>query len=334
MIKPSFGVIVGRFQVHELHEGHKELFRQVKARHNRVIVFVGVSPVRGSQRNPLDFETRSKMINKSFPDFTVLPLDDTMTDEQWSKNLDTSIRSVADYNAEVVLYGGRDSFVPHYTTGKYKPVELPIDPSIMKVKGEDIRAKLTDTVMENADFRAGQIYAAMNRPKRVVTTVDIAIYHKGASFEFLMGRKEGEPAWRFIGGHAEPTTESFERDAKNETREETGVELISLEYIGSCIVPDWRYVEEEDKIKTLVFAGLAASLSAKAADDIAYVKWFKSEVLDEDGFVDTHKPLFRIVKKYFTKEFGTEFKNETTEETNQEDSKTSSTTAKSTSKHR
>lgn len=30
MNKPSYGVIVGRFQCHELHDGHLELFRIVQ----------------------------------------------------------------------------------------------------------------------------------------------------------------------------------------------------------------------------------------------------------------------------------------------------------------
>src|SRR5208337_4934210 len=98
MNKPSYGVIVGRFQVHELHDGHLELFRQVKARHNRVIVFVGVAGARGTKHNPLDFETRKRMIQAKFPDFTVLPIADQMTDEMWSRVLDTKIGEVAGYS--------------------------------------------------------------------------------------------------------------------------------------------------------------------------------------------------------------------------------------------
>ncbi len=43
-MKPSYGVIVGRFQVNDLHDGHMELFRQVRSRHKTVVVFIGVHP--------------------------------------------------------------------------------------------------------------------------------------------------------------------------------------------------------------------------------------------------------------------------------------------------
>ena len=50
--KPSYGICVGRFQVNDLHEGHMELFRQISARHNGVIVFVGKAPAGLTQDNP------------------------------------------------------------------------------------------------------------------------------------------------------------------------------------------------------------------------------------------------------------------------------------------
>ena len=292
MIKPSFGVIVGRFQVNDLHDGHMELFRAVRARHNRILVFVGVSPTGSTKRNPLDFETRKRMIQAKFPEFTVLPLKDVMTDEMWSANLDAKIREVVDYG-DVTLYGGRDSFVPHYS-GSYSPVELALPPG--GASGEEIRNSLTNNVMESADFRAGVIYAAMNARPRVVTTVDIIIAHtdeKGV-VELLLGRKEGEPGWRFIGGHAEPNTESFERDARNEVSEETGLELGTLRYVGSCIIPDWRWEKEESKIKSLVYVGEATTLGARAASDIGEVRWFKLHDMAPQLLVPTHRPLFQV----------------------------------------
>jgi len=76
-MRPSYGIIIGRFQVNDLHDGHMELFRQVRARHSGVIVFVGVHPAGLTKDNPLDFPTRKAMIQAKFPEFTVLPLMDT-----------------------------------------------------------------------------------------------------------------------------------------------------------------------------------------------------------------------------------------------------------------
>src|SRR5271168_4896077 len=106
MNKPSYGVIVGRFQVNDLHDGHMELFREVRGRHNRVIVFIGIAPTDITRSNPLDFETRKRMIQSKFPEFTVLPILDVNSVEFWSQSLDKRISEVADFG-DVTLYGGR-----------------------------------------------------------------------------------------------------------------------------------------------------------------------------------------------------------------------------------
>ena len=44
----TVGVIVGRWQVPDLHAAHKELIQQVLDKHPRVIIFVGLAPDRKS----------------------------------------------------------------------------------------------------------------------------------------------------------------------------------------------------------------------------------------------------------------------------------------------
>ena len=85
----KIGVIIARFQSPYLHEGHKSLVESVKVKHNTTVIVLGVSPVRGSKRNPLDFQTRERMIKKVYPDVVVLPLSDHPLDTKWSQNLDT-----------------------------------------------------------------------------------------------------------------------------------------------------------------------------------------------------------------------------------------------------
>jgi bifunctional NMN adenylyltransferase/nudix hydrolase len=279
--KPSYGIIVGRFQVHNLHEGHLELFRQVSALHERVIVFIGVHPTGITRRNPLDFETRKKMIQAEYPDFMFFPLPDRGNDEAWSKDLDERIGEVVQYGT-ATLYGGRDSFTPYYH-GKYKVHELILTPSI---SGTEVRASLTNRVMQSPDFRAGIIYAANNMYPRCVTTVDIAIVNRGVNGEIrvLLGRKDGEPAWRFIGGHAVPY-KTFEAQAKVETREESGLDLIRLTYIGSEVIDDWRWKKEVDGVVTLFFVGESMTLGGKADDDIKEICWF--DIFPKEDFDPT-----------------------------------------------
>jgi hypothetical protein len=124
MDKPSFGVIVGRFQVHELHQGHLELLQRVWKRHNRVILFLGCTKTGPTRRNPLDFETRKAMIQAQFPEFIVVPLQDKKSDEEWSKELDARIADIVNFG-DVTLYGSRDCFAPYYHGGhRVKELEM------------------------------------------------------------------------------------------------------------------------------------------------------------------------------------------------------------------
>ena len=70
------GALVGRFQVHELHEAHKYLINQVVENHKKVILFLGVTKVVGTKNNPLDFDTRKRMIQQHYPDIVILALPD------------------------------------------------------------------------------------------------------------------------------------------------------------------------------------------------------------------------------------------------------------------
>ena len=117
------GVIVGRFQVSELTEGHKELIQSVIDRHKHTVCVVGLSQIKATKNNPLDFESRRKMLHEEFPDLTIVYIKDTKDDKQWSKNLDEVISTHVPPTSKVSLYGSRDSFISYYT-GKYDTIEL------------------------------------------------------------------------------------------------------------------------------------------------------------------------------------------------------------------
>lgn len=84
-IKTDVGVIVGRFMTHLLTEGHKDLIQTVLDRHERVIVFLGVSPVKNTTKQPLDFRSRKYMLEQEYPKLEVFPIHDNRSDETWSK---------------------------------------------------------------------------------------------------------------------------------------------------------------------------------------------------------------------------------------------------------
>jgi bifunctional NMN adenylyltransferase/nudix hydrolase len=297
MTNPSYGIIVGRFQVNDLHDGHMELFRIVRSRHDRVLVFIGVSPTGLTRNHPLDYETRRRMIQAKFPDISTAPLPDMETDELWGENLDREIEKHAAWG-DITLYGGRDSFLPHYH-GKYKPIELPIEG---KVSGTEIRERLTNTVMEDSNFRSGIIYAVNNIRPRVITCVDIIIARNiDREVLILLAQKPGETRWRFVGGHAEVATPDFETDAKHEAYEETGCDVNSLQYIGSALIDDWRWRKDPDKIKTLVFLGWTSATVALAKDDVSNVRWFDATTLMPRDIVEAHLPIYKLLMKYMEK---------------------------------
>lgn len=299
MVKPSYGVIVGRFQVPELHSGHLELFRAVRGYHNRIIVFLGVSAGLPTHKNPLDFESRRLMIQAKFPEFTVLPLTDKRTDEEWSENLDSAILTVAPWG-DVILYGSRDSFVPRYK-GIYSPKELvlPIPP----YSGTTIREEITNTVQDNRDFRAGVIYAVNNRRPAIYTTVDVAVMAENYLQvpHVLLASKAGFSGLRFIGGFAEPTMD-FESDAKREVWEETSLDIQNVTYIGSHRIADWRYEGSPDTIKTLFFRAFSMTMAGTARDDINYLTWLPIRDIREEEIVPEHRALLKMLLRSLDEE--------------------------------
>lgn len=297
-IPADVGILIGRFQVHELHEAHRDLIDTVRAKHDRVIIFVGLSPLRNTPVNPLDFNARKKMIQETYPDVEVYYIDDNQSDEIWSKNLDREIDRWLKPHQTAVLYGSRDSFIPHYT-GKHTVVELT---SKKYISGTEIRKRISNNFPPTAEFRAGAISASMNRYPTCYTTVDIAIINHSDG-TILMGRKEGEKNLRFIGGFATPDSPNFETDARREVYEEAKVEIDGLTYIGSAQIDDWRYKKEQDKIKTVFFAAAYQFGRPEASDDIAYVEWVSlADLLSKKiPVMECHEVLVDMLAKFVNK---------------------------------
>jgi bifunctional NMN adenylyltransferase/nudix hydrolase len=168
----------------------------------------------------------------------------------------------------VTLYGSRDSFIAYYS-GRFPTQELIPEST---VSGTEARKLIGSRAKGTQDFREGVIWATQNRYAVSYTTVDIAVVDF-KEHKLLLGRKPTETLFRFVGGFAEPNSPSFEDDAKRELQEETGLVIPNVTYIGSAKVDDWRYRNEQDKIKTLFFLAEYTTGSAQASDDIAQTKW-------------------------------------------------------------
>lgn len=288
--KPSadVGVIVGRFQVHELHTAHLDLIQSVCSEHEKVIIFLGLSPLMVTQNNPLDFESRKQMILDKFPNVIILYIKDCHSDEVWSNDLDEKIKDILGPNQSVVLYGSRDSFISHYH-GKYPTQELMQE---VYVSGSETRKSISKKVKNAPEFRAGVIWAAYNQYPKCYPTVDVAIFNEDYT-KLLLARKSKEDKYRFVGGFADPKSENYEVDAIREVAEETGLEVDTPKYIASFTIDDWRYRGEVDKIKTLFFMTKVIFGRPQANDDICEVRWFdyRPQEIGKHNIVAGHIPL-------------------------------------------
>jgi len=263
------GVIIARFQTPYLHEGHKYLLNEIRAKHNKVVVVLGVSPVKGSRRNPFDFYTREKLLKQFAPELMVLPLSDHPSDETWSKQLDTLLQNTFPQES-FVLYGSRDCFIPYYS-GRMPVVALP---ELGEHSSTAIRNENSDKVLVSEDFRMGINYAYQNTYSKVYPTVDIAVL-KENDIMVLLGKKPNAPQWRFPGGFADPEDDNYEAAARRELQEECGdIEINNMQYVGSAKIDDWRYRSEEDKIITLFFKTQWVFGNAQANDDLKELNWF------------------------------------------------------------
>ena len=292
-------VIVGRFQVDELTIAHKELIQYALSQSDRLIIFVGVSPLKSSFNNPLTFGMRAIMIseyNTSYGNYNtpIIPIKDVFNVDLWSENLDNEIWRLLDLNEEnvVTLYGGRDSFK---YTGKYPKIEM--DTILKSLSGTEVRERIGREIVYSQDFRKGVIWSPQNQFTTVLATVDICIFDKLTN-SILMAKKPSDILYRFVGGFSDVNDETYEDAALREVKEETGLTVKNIRYIGSHRIKDGRYAKERNKIKTLFFVSQYDGGNPKANDDIAEVKWLRlSETIDSD-IEEAHRPLFQMCKNY------------------------------------
>jgi bifunctional NMN adenylyltransferase/nudix hydrolase len=287
----TLGVVIGRFQVHELHDGHRHLIAHARVRNDDLLVVLGSGSGLPTPRNPLSFRVREAMITGLFPNAFVLEHYDHPSDARWSENLDSLIEAAFPHH-EVTLYGSRDSFLPHYS-GK-KRVEAVTE--VYSPNGTTYREIAASHTPCTSDFRRGIIHAQVTRPPIPYPAVDIAIVREDRC-EVLLGQKErDEGKWRFIGGFVDPEKDtSFERAARREAYEETsGLEAGDPVYLGSFIIDDWRYQKDTDRIMTAFFKAPYIFGAPRPSDDIDALRWTRYEDVLE-SLVKEHRPLGEIL---------------------------------------
>lgn len=302
----KLGVIVARFQINMLTKGHKALITHVRNNSDGMLIVLGSPDVSFTDKNPLPYEVRVKMLSDYGYKGPVTQVKDNRDDSQWSQDLD---KAISDYVVEaegkvgkmdVTLYGSRDSFIPTYT-GIYNTEIFQPLADVSKVSATKQRKKIAilNQHQNNSAFRRGIIYAVENRFPTAYPTIDIAVVdHLSINSNVLLGRKPGRDKWCFVGGFVDPTDLSLEDAAKRELGEEiTGISVTQPQYISSCKIDDFRYKGTKDGIMTSFFICRYLSGTPIAADDIEEVMWIPISHA-QDFISPFHSPLLEKLKDY------------------------------------
>jgi 8-oxo-dGTP pyrophosphatase MutT (NUDIX family) len=249
-----------------------------------------------------------------YPDATILPLHDHLSDEVWSERLDRAIRGVVPNLQGVRIYGGRDSFKPHYE-GEFTAIE--IESGIQYMNGREQRDAIGRVVRSSPDFRAGIIYATQNSwpyTKMCVDMGHLKTYEHLKEGEIgdglrklddpliLLGRKDSETKWRLPGGGVDKG-ETLEAAVRRELMEETGLNPEGpVTYLGSFPVGDWRYKNAgEIGILTALYISEYSWGAPRAGDDLVELKWCPISRA-EDEVVKGHKTLVSAVRRYINEQ--------------------------------
>ena len=297
-MKASTAVIVGRFQVPELHQGHRDLIEFALDECTEVLIVLGSPRSNPTKRNPISAALRASIIHRLYPAIRVAELYDHRSDEVWSQQLDQLVEMMCP-GRNVTMYGSRDSFLGSYS-GKYETRAF--EPK-NDCNGTSQRVLLSSQVAASREFLSGVVQAQMDRRPAVYPTVDVAVYDEDLSRVILAGKSVDEGKLRFIGGFVDPTDASVELAAKRETYEETGgMAVDGYQIIGTIWIDDWRYRGSGDTIMTTFFAAQRIyGTLLTPQDDVDLLKWVENDRLMH-SLVNEHKPLGEMYLKWVEKQ--------------------------------
>lgn len=285
------GVIVARFQVPQLHEGHRYTIEYVAKRHADVLIILGRSYA-PSDRNPLSFEMRKRMIELAYTEneFVIVPSDSLPSSHaERSRRVDEIIRqNFPDRN--VVIYGARDSFIDNYQ-GTFVTSRVP---TVFAGSATEIRKDIK--VIHTPDFRAGIIYAMVNSKSHSHPAVDVAVTDSDLHRILLVGKSAEEGKLRFPGVFFDPEVDmSYEVAALRCVAKELPTVIPEHpEIIGSCRIKDWRYDRTKDGVVSLLLRAEGKSEVPLPGRGVDTVKWVDVDQAHE-SLIECHIPLLGLL---------------------------------------
>jgi bifunctional NMN adenylyltransferase/nudix hydrolase len=289
----TVGVIVARFQVPELHAGHRWLLAEVFKHHDNVLIALGDRKSARSKLYPLTFEEREVMIRQAFPEqtFLVKPVyDHPFSNIEWSKRLDALIRETFP-GQKAILCGSRGSFIPKYE-GSFPTRELV---STLPDSGTAHREALA--FPHTRDGRAAIIYEMQNRFPFIYSTSDLAIIERRSNYVLLIGKKQHGGLLSFVGGHAEKTDSHGRMVAEREGGEEVlDIRMGEPVYIDTVAIDDPRYRGTPDGVMTTFYRAEYEGGTASPGSDADFVQWVLRDRLNQI-LVPWHQPLGALLNE-------------------------------------
>lgn len=273
------GVIVGRFQTDELTPAHLELIDTVYNTHSNLVIILGLSPQECTPKNPLDYRIRKIFLQEQYPKADVLYVNDMRYDDDWSRQLDRIVRSVTRKHQTVCLYGGRDSFLPHYN-GQHPAKELTLKESEF-ISATSRRKIIRNSVTNHQEFRKGIIYGTASIGARSIPAPIVVISDQDHK-HILMGKRYQDRKYSFITDEL-PCNKTFEVFSSEIVYEKTGfkIEPDDLKCYGSVIVPDWKYRSEDDTVIGMIYVTTVNFGKATAKGDMTKLKWIDIETIHD-----------------------------------------------------
>jgi bifunctional NMN adenylyltransferase/nudix hydrolase len=271
---PKLGVVIARFQVPELHAGHKALIQTAADNSDALLMLLGVSPLDGKTlENPLLFTQRCHVLDCHPPvnvnrkmEAWPLPLYDMPDNASWSAQVDKIISSMFPGFEPTIFIGPTSKVIDCYNGTAKIEVIAHHDARC----GTDVRGAIIQS--ENPEFIKGQIYALGQQFPTAYQCVDLALMRNNR--EVLLIQRADTGKWCLPGGFVDPALDtSLEHAAKRELLEETGLSVEGdLRYATSTIINDWRY-RGRDKIMSALFVGDYAFGHPRKSDEVSDSKW-------------------------------------------------------------
>ena len=291
------GVIVARFQVPKLHEGHRYIIDCVSKAHDDVLIILGTAPL-SSDRNALSFEMRKGMIEQEFPfkKFIILSSNSLPSSHQERSRIIDEMITAAFPDRDAVVYGSRDSFI-HTYHGRFPKQEIK---TVYGGSATEIRKNIG--IINSPDFRAGVIYSAIHRKPHSHPSVDVAVLDHTRQKVLLVGKRAEEGLLRFPGVFFNPELDvSYEAAAERCVEKEIqGITTVGGDILGSCLIDDWRCKKTANRIITLLTTTTYHGGEPAPGAGVDEVAWVSMCFL-KDAVVDCHQPLVAILTKHLTK---------------------------------